>query len=169
MGDFVLNNFTFSYSLQLQLQLQLQVNNFTFPVLSIKLNPPVNHSCHHRQAKVPSISTRANKTKNLEIKAEEASGPPTYLGLAKAIRKLRIAGIFQHYYPEGGWGYVIIISALLVQIIAPGVQLSMGMVMVQILTRRQSISQVSVTQAGKISWHILLTIETLQNKLFHKV
>jgi hypothetical protein len=124
-------------------------------VLSIKLNHPVHHSC--RLAKIP--NTRVNKTKNPEIKAEEESGPPTYLGLAKAIRKLRIAGIFQHYYPEGGWGYVIIISALLVQIIGPGVQLSMGMVMVQILTRRQSSSQVTVTQAGETTrevWYGLI-------------
>ena len=65
------------------------------------------------------------------------------------MRKLRIAGIFQHYYPEGGWGYVIILSALLVQILAHGVQMSMGMVMVHILTRRQTPSQVTVTQAGR--------------------
>ncbi len=51
---------------------------------------------------------------------EGIGGQPNFLGLAKAIRKLRIAGIFQHYYPEGGWGYLVLFCAVLVQILAPG-------------------------------------------------
>ena len=35
---------------------------------------------------------------------------------AKTLRKRRIASIFQHYYPEGGWGYVILLCGFLVQI-----------------------------------------------------
>ena len=30
-------------------------------------------------------------------------------------RKRRIASIFQHYYPEGGWGLVLLLSVVLVQ------------------------------------------------------
>ena len=41
---------------------------------------------------------------------------------ARTARKRRIAGIFQHYYPEGGWGYVILISAFLSQFLAHGMQ-----------------------------------------------
>ena len=46
---------------------------------------------------------------------------------AKTLRKRRIASIFQHYYPEGGWGYVILLCAFLVQILTHGLQLSFGM------------------------------------------
>ena len=46
---------------------------------------------------------------------------------AKTLRKRRIASIFQHYYPEGGWGYVILLCGLLVQVFAHGLQLSYGM------------------------------------------
>ena len=48
---------------------------------------------------------------------------------AKTLRKRRIASIFQHYYPEGGWGYVILMCGLLVQVFAHGLQLSYGMFM----------------------------------------
>ena len=48
---------------------------------------------------------------------------------AKTLRKRRIASIFQHYYPEGGWGYVILMCGLLVQVFAHGLQLSYGMLM----------------------------------------
>ena len=46
---------------------------------------------------------------------------------AKTLRKRRIAGIFQHYYPEGGWGYVILLCGFLVQMFTHGLQLSFGM------------------------------------------
>ena len=42
---------------------------------------------------------------------------------ARTARKRRIAGIFQHYYPEGGWGYVILLAAFLSQFLAHGMQL----------------------------------------------
>ena len=45
---------------------------------------------------------------------------------AKTLRKRRIASIFQHYYPEGGWGYVILLCGFLVQIFTHGLQLSFG-------------------------------------------
>lgn len=46
---------------------------------------------------------------------------------AKTLRKRRIASIFQHYYPEGGWGYVILLCGFLVQMLTHGLQLSFGM------------------------------------------
>ena len=43
-----------------------------------------------------------------------------------AQRKRRIAGLFQHYYPEGGWGYVVLACGMAVQAVAHGAQLSFG-------------------------------------------
>jgi len=39
----------------------------------------------------------------------------------------------QHYYPEGGWGWVIIICAAIVQIFTSGIQLSFGILYIHIL------------------------------------
>ena len=48
---------------------------------------------------------------------------------ARTARKRRIAGIFQHYYPEGGWGYVVLLCAFLSQVLAQGLQLGMLVLM----------------------------------------
>ena len=113
------------------------------PALSFKTDSPYRN--RHQQRTTTSGRLKIPEPKHLE--AIEAQ--PNYIGLAKAIRKLRIAGIFQHYYPEGGWGFVVLICAVLVQVLAPGLQLSLGMVMNQILTRKPSLSHVTVIQTGR--------------------
>eukprot|EP00095_Tigriopus_kingsejongensis_P005299 snap_masked-scaffold337_size202799-processed-gene-0.7 protein:Tk05299 transcript:snap_masked-scaffold337_size202799-processed-gene-0.7-mRNA-1 annotation:"monocarboxylate transporter 12-like" len=45
---------------------------------------------------------------------------------SQVTRKRRIASIFQHYYPEGHWGFVVLVCGLLVQILTHGTQLSFG-------------------------------------------
>ena len=47
---------------------------------------------------------------------------------ARTARKRRIAGIFQHYYPEGDWGYVILLCGFLVQLLAHGLQQSLAII-----------------------------------------
>ena len=37
------------------------------------------------------------------------------------LRKHQIASIFQHYYPEGHWGYVVLLCAFLVQVLRKSV------------------------------------------------
>ena len=39
----------------------------------------------------------------------------------------------QHYYPEGGWGWVITFCAILVQILTTGLQFSYGILYIHIL------------------------------------
>ena len=39
----------------------------------------------------------------------------------------------QHYYPEGGWGWVITVCAAIVQIFTTGIQLSFGVLYLQLL------------------------------------
>ena len=39
----------------------------------------------------------------------------------------------QHYYPEGGWGWIITICAAIVQIFTTGIQLSFGILYIHIL------------------------------------
>lgn len=39
----------------------------------------------------------------------------------------------QHYYPEGGWGFIIIFIGLIMQCIAHGIHMSAGVVLVEIM------------------------------------
>lgn len=41
----------------------------------------------------------------------------------------------QHYYPEGGWGWVIVTCAVLVQILTHGLQVSFGILLQEIVRR----------------------------------
>lgn len=43
--------------------------------------------------------------------------------------------IRQHYYPEGGWGWVIVVVALLEQILTHGLHMAVGIIMGETLRR----------------------------------
>ena len=53
----------------------------------------------------------------------------------KQEKEVKNATIRQHYYPEGGWGYIILICALAVNILAHGLQLSYGVTFLAIMRR----------------------------------
>ena len=52
-----------------------------------------------------------------------------------SARKRRIASIFQHYYPEGGWGVVLLVAVILVQLLVHGLVLSFGVMVTKIVRR----------------------------------
>ena len=62
-------------------------------------------------------------------------------------RKKRIASIFQHYYPEGGWGVVLLLAVIMVQIIIHGLLLSYGVLLAKVVRR----FQVSLLESGQKS------------------
>ena len=62
---------------------------------------------------------------------------------ARTARKRRIAGIFQHYYPEGGWGYVIVICAFLSHFLAHGLQFGF-LILMPYASRRYQANQLEV-------------------------
>ena len=64
----------------------------------------------------------------VQDEANSANSAATVVS-ARTARKRRIAGIFQHYYPEGGWGYVILICAFLSHFLANGLQLGFLIIM----------------------------------------
>lgn len=39
----------------------------------------------------------------------------------------------QHYYPEGGWGWIVVIVAFIVQCISHGLHLSLGIFINQVV------------------------------------
>lgn len=53
----------------------------------------------------------------------------------KRKEELKQATIRQHYYPEGGWGYVVVCVGFLVQIITHGFQMSFGILLLALLRR----------------------------------
>ena len=62
---------------------------------------------------------------------------------ARTARKRRIAGIFQHYYPEGGWGYVIVICGFLSHFLAHGLQFGF-LILIPFASRRYQADQLEV-------------------------
>ena len=64
------------------------------------------------------------------------------------------ATIRQHYYPEGGWGFVVVIVAVIVQVISHGLQLSFGILILAIKRRWQD---ADIVQISKF-FSILLTV-----------
>ena len=87
----------------------------------------------HRKPKVGSSSNHNHnhKRRSLARDSKEDGASKINKFLAAAIRnKRQIAGIFQHYYPEGNWGYVILTCAFLAQALSNGVQMSFGILSV---------------------------------------
>ena len=60
-------------------------------------------------------------------------------------RKKRIASIFQHYYPEGGWGVVLLLAVIMVQVIIHGLLLSYGVLLAKVARR----FRVSILESGQ--------------------
>ena len=53
----------------------------------------------------------------------------------KRKEELKQATIRQHYCPEGGWGYFVVTVAFLVQVIAHGFQMAVGILILWIVKR----------------------------------
>ena len=64
--------------------------------------------------------------------------------------EMKQATIRQHYYPEGGWGFIVLIVAILVQIISHGLQLSYGVLTLAIIKRWHESDYVEIGKIFKI-------------------
>ena len=62
-----------------------------------------------------------------------------------SARRRRIASIFQHYYPEGGWGVVLMVAVIMVQVMVHGLVLAYGVMLPKIVRRFRA----SVTETGE--------------------
>ena len=59
-----------------------------------------------------------------------------------SARRRRIASIFQHYYPEGGWGVVLMLAVIMVQVLVHGLVLAYGVMLPKIMRRfRASVAE----------------------------
>ena len=90
------------------------------------------------------------------IQSEDVSNGTDGSGVTvMSARRMRIASIFQHYYPEGGWGVVLMVAVIMVQVLVHGLVLSYGVILPKIIRR----FRVSVTETGmplqiSINWFI---------------
>ena len=64
----------------------------------------------------------------------------------KRKEEMKQATIRQHYYPEGGWGFVVVIVAIIVQIITHGLQLSFGILILAIKRRWPDAGYVQISK-----------------------
>ena len=81
---------------------------------------------------------------------EEAAPSVTSTTARKRKEKeVKQATIRQHYYPEGGWGYIVLLSAFLANVLAHGLQLSFGVLLLAI--QRRWASQTSPVSASEYS------------------
>lgn len=69
----------------------------------------------------------------------------TELGYSSPVAQVRRL-LWRHYYPEGGWGYVVVTCCVLVNILNHGLQLSYGIFHEPIAAK----FHVGVTQTGKL-------------------
>ena len=97
----------------------------------------------------PVVNNLSSKSKVIQDESNSSNSAATVVS-ARTARKRRIAGIFQHYYPEGGWGYVILIVAFFSHFLASGVQIGF-LILLPFASRRYQADQLEV---GKLKSHI---------------
>lgn len=55
---------------------------------------------------------------------------------ARLVADLRqLLTLKQHYYPEGGWGWVVLVAAVLVHVLSHGLLTSAGLFYIEILRK----------------------------------
>lgn len=69
----------------------------------------------------------------------------------------------RHYYPEGGWGWVVLIASTLVQILNHGLQLSAGVLLVPTAQRFGA----AISEAGNQHYYNMRNIPTRARASFH--
>ena len=116
------------------------------------LNGPIPDCSSHEDSQEPS---QVSEDKNSDFQP-----PPSVTSSTTRKRRekeVKAATIRQHYYPEGGWGYIVLLSAFLVNMLAHGLQLSGGVLLLPIQRRWSSqasqASRVSPVAASEYSGH----------------
>ncbi|XP_044739850.1 monocarboxylate transporter 10-like [Chrysoperla carnea] len=66
--------------------------------------------------------------------------------------------IRQHYYPEGGWGWIIVFVAMIVQILTHGLHLAWGVLLIETLKKFPKASYVDTGWLGALSTGVALLV-----------
>lgn len=87
----------------------------------------------------------AGESENLVDQPEDDS-----LTAINARKKITLK---KHYYPEGGWGYVIVIVTILVHIVSHGLQLTSGLLINSMMTQfQQTVENIGMTYIILLIW-----------------
>ena len=76
---------------------------------------------------------------------KKSAGPPSFTSFNSNASTIR-----QHYYPEGGWGWIVIFIGIVVQLLTHGIQMSYG---VLILCARTFFKNDQIVSLGKVFCH----------------
>lgn len=90
----------------------------------------VNHYHHHHHHHNPE-SLNGTPTHHRHHNHHHRQEPKTNSRLVTDLRQLLT--LRQHYYPEGGWGWLITAIGLIMQCIAHGLHMSAGVIIVEIM------------------------------------
>ncbi|XP_071567624.1 uncharacterized protein [Temnothorax nylanderi] len=101
-----------------------------------------------------SVGESENLFDQLVENVEEAEESFTVINARKKIT------LNKHYYPEGGWGYVIIIITILVHLISHGLQLASGLLMSPAMARFEQTVENSGTIYGALSTGLIINLRT---------
>ena len=71
----------------------------------------------------------------------------------KILRRREMAHLFQWYYPEGGWGWVILVCAFISQSLAHGLQLGFAYPLGIAIRRRFYLPETEETFSNETSNH----------------
>lgn len=88
--------------------------------------PPAEHQCtpRHRAGRVMAVAVA--RSDSMMLRGED-SGVATSSGAEQQPPAGRpISTIRQHYYPESGWGWVVVVCSVLVQILCHGLHGAAG-------------------------------------------
>ena len=83
------------------------------------LVPAVEDVSSHQESQ-----SQDDKPSEADFGGGEAPSVTSTTARKRKEKEVKQATIRQHYYPEGGWGYIVLITASLVNILAHGLQLS---------------------------------------------
>ena len=100
-------------------------------------------TCHDAERQVESKS-------HMKVILSPSGQPVIITHFDQKLRDLRT--LKQHYYPEGGWGWMVALASTLVNILANGLQLSLAIIFLHNLahfSRRGSMLQ---TEAPNTTW-----------------
>ena len=100
----------------------------------------------HNISELPKLASSENEPKTTTPVIQDEGGSSNSAATvvsARTARKRRIAGIFQHYYPEGGWGYIVVICGFLSHFLAHGLQFGF-LILIPFASRRYQADQMEI-------------------------